>query len=196
MKYTILMGSPRREGNTARLLDIFQEANRELGVEQEVIWLYDRDIKPCLGCKSCQDVTDRLGCVHEDDFQAIYDGVQSSDLLILATPIYAWFCTAPMKTTLDRLIYSSGKYYGKQRQRSTLAGKRVATLVTCGYPVSKGADLWEDGLKRLCRHVEMDYLGMYCRRDTGKPEEFMDEQGEQALRSFARDLYMTVGASR
>ena len=64
MKYTILMGSPRREGNTARLLDIFQEANRELGVEQEVIWLYDWDIKPCLGCKSCLDVTDRLGCVH------------------------------------------------------------------------------------------------------------------------------------
>ena len=42
---------------------------------------------------------------------------------------------------------------------------------------------------------EMDYLGMYCRRDTGKKEEFMDEKTEFDVRDFAHALYITVGHS-
>ena len=44
-------------------------------------------------------------------------------------------------------------------------------------------------------HGEMDYLGMYCRRDTGKKEEFMDEKTEFDVRDFAHALYITVGHS-
>ena len=66
MKYTILMGSPNRAGNTAALLRPFLETNEALGVEQEVIWLYDKELLPCLGCKACQDVTGELGCVRKD----------------------------------------------------------------------------------------------------------------------------------
>ena len=106
MKYTILMGSPNRDGNTAALLRLFREECETLGVEQEVFWLYEQDIHPCLGCKACQEVLDDLGCVHTDDLRKIYDSVQSSDLLVLATPIYSWFCTPPMKAALDRLIYA------------------------------------------------------------------------------------------
>ena len=74
MKYTILMGSPNHDGNTAALLRPFLEKNQEMGIEQDVIWLYGRDVRPCLGCKVCQNVTDRLGCVQEDDFQMIFVG--------------------------------------------------------------------------------------------------------------------------
>ena len=62
MKYTILMGSPNRDGNTAALLRPFVEENQEMGIEQDVIWLYERDIKPCRGCKACQNAKDCLGC--------------------------------------------------------------------------------------------------------------------------------------
>ena len=112
MKYTILMGSPNRDGNTAALLEYFMDENAEMGIEQDVIYLYDRDIKPCLGCKSCQNVTGELGCVQGDDFQAIFNSIQTSDVLILATPIYSWYCTPPMKAVMDRLIYAGCKYYG------------------------------------------------------------------------------------
>jgi len=195
VKYTILMGSPRHDGNTAELLKIFLDENREMGIEQDVIWLYDRDIRPCIGYKTCQNVKGELGCIHEDDFRAIYDSIQSSDVLVLATPIYSWFCTPPMKALMDRLIYSGCKYYGEEKQRSSLWMKQVATIATCGYKPEKGADLWEEGLRRWCKHGEMDYLGMYCRRDTGKKEEFMDEQAEFDLRDFAHALYIMVGHS-
>ena len=49
MKFSVLMGSPRREGNTAALLRPFLEECQALGVETETIWLYDRAVNPCLG---------------------------------------------------------------------------------------------------------------------------------------------------
>ena len=130
MKYTILMGSPKRDGNTAALLEYFMDENAEMGIEQDVVWLYDRDVKPCLGCKACQDKTDCLGCVQNDDFQAIFDSIQSSDVIVLATPIYSWYCTPPMKAVMDRLIYAGCKYYGKEKKQSAYFMKQVATITT------------------------------------------------------------------
>ena len=195
MKYTILMGSPNHDGNTAALLRPFLDENQEMGIEQDVIWLYERDVKPCLGCKACQNVTDRLGCVQEDDFQMIFDSIQTSDVLVLATPIYSWYCTPPMKALMDRLIYAGCKYYGEKKQKSAYFMKQVATITTRGYSQDKGADLWEEGLRRWCKHGEMDYLGMYCRRDTGKKDEFMNERVEFDVRDFAHALYVMVGHS-
>ena len=189
------MGSPNHDGNTAALLKPFWEENQEMGIEQDVIWLYERDIKPCLGCKACQNVKGSLGCVREDDFEAIYHSIQTSDVLVFATPIYSWYCTAPMKALMDRLIYAGCKYYGAEKQRSSLWMKQVAAITTCGYRPEKGADLWEDGLKRWCRHGEMDYLGMFCHRDIGRKEVFMDEATELDVRDFAHALYIMVGHS-
>lgn len=188
MKCTILMGSPNREGNTAALLKPFQEELTTLGVQWEIAWLYEQDILPCLGCKACQDVMDEFGCVRRDDVPRLYRSILDSDLILFATPIYAWYCTAPMKAAMDRLIYAGCKYYGAQRGGSTLTGKRVATITTCGYRPDKGADVWEEGLKRWCKHCGADYLGMFCHRDLGRKDEFMNPQTDAEVRGFARDL--------
>ena len=37
-----------------------------------------------------------FGCPQADDMQAVFDGVSACDLLVLATPIYSWYCTPPM----------------------------------------------------------------------------------------------------
>lgn len=189
MKYTILMGSPRRDGNTAALLRPFMEENQGLGIEQEIIWLYERNIQPCLGCKNCQNKEDYLGCIHEDDVQEIFNAIQNSDVLIFATPIYSWFCTPPMKAVMDRLIYGGCKYYGAEKQPSIYKMKKIATITTCGYAPNKGTDLWEEGLKRWCKHGNMKYLEMFCHRDMGKQAEFMTEQVELDIRNFAHTLY-------
>ena len=115
--------------------------------------------------------------------------------MVLATPIYSWFCTAPMKALLDRIVYAGCKYYGKERLGSTLTGKRLMTFVTCGYPPEKGADLWGAGLLRWCKHCGMEYLGMYCHRDTGNKDEFMNPRVDADVRSYARALYQTVAQS-
>lgn len=192
MNCTILMGSPRKNGNTAALLSCFQEEWRLAGGEAETVFLYDRGIAPCQGCMACQEKLDGLGCVQKDDFAPVFQRMSDCDLLILATPIYSWYCTAPMKALMDRAVYAGNKNYGREKGPALLAGKRVASLVTCGYRPAQGADLWEEGLKRWCRHGKMDYLGMLCRRDLGRSVPFLDEEKAQAARDFARAISISM----
>ena len=68
----------------------------------------------------------------------------------------------------------------------------MASIVTCGYPVEKGADLWEAGLKRVCRHSKMEYMGMFCGQDQGRNVPFMDEEKAVGVREFARALHSAM----
>lgn len=194
MKLCALMGSPRKQGNTAALLGPFLDECVGLKIETEVIALYDRELRPCLGCMVCQDRLDGPGCVQRDGFEDVFGAMERCDILLLATPIYAWYCTAPMKALMDRAIYAGVKNYGQEKGPALLAGKRVASIATCGYPPERGADLWEEGLKRWCRHGKMEYMGMFCRRDPGRRTPFMNEEREHAVRDFARAIHLAIRA--
>ena len=188
MRVCILMGSPRKQGNTAALLQPFCAELESAGAEVETVWLYDKDIRPCVACRTCQKDWSVFGCAQQDDVQEIFDKVLACDLLVLATPIYSWYCTPPMKTLLDRLVYGMNKYYGAEKGPALWAGKDVATLVTCGYPVEKGADLWEAGLRRYCKHSRLCYRGMLAEHDPGYKDVFMTPDKADRARAFARRL--------
>ena len=68
------------------------------------------------------------------------------------------------------------------------AGKAVASITTCGYRPEKGADLWEDGLKRYCKHSGLRYLGLLAERHLGYNTTFMDTEKEQHARAFAQEM--------
>ncbi len=189
MKCVILMGSPREKGNTASLLKPFIDELSAYGIEYEIIRLYDKNIRPCIACRVCQKDWSILGCHYDDDMQEIFDTILASDMIILATPIYSWYCTPPMKTLLDRLVYGMNKYYGDKKGPSLWAGKKLAMIITCGYRPEKGADLFETGMKRYCKHSQLHYCGMLCERDLGYDYSFMDDEKEEHARDFARDLY-------
>ncbi len=188
MKYCILSGSAKKNGNTAALLEPFIKELHEAGSCGDLIWLYDKKIQPCIGCRACQNHWTVFGCPIADDGQEIFDSVFECDIVILATPIYSWYCTPPMKAMLDRLVYGMNKYYGKEKGPSLWAGKKLALLVTCGYPPEKGADLFEEGIKRYCKHSELEYMGMLAERDQGAKIEFLSEGKADNAKAFARKL--------
>ena len=192
MKALILMGSPRKDGNTAALLKPFREELTLGGAEVETIWLYDKEIQPCVACRCCQRDWTVFGCSRKDDGQEIFDKVLDSDFLVLATPIYAWYCTPPMKTLLDRLVYGMNKIYGDEKGPSLWKGKALALLETCGYHPEKGCDLFEEGVRRYCKHSGLKYLGSHAERHLGYHIAFMDEEKEARKREFARSLLKTV----
>jgi multimeric flavodoxin WrbA len=155
------MGSSKKNGNTAKLLEPFIE---ELGLKDvhcDLIWLYDKKINPCIGCFECQNSHTEFGCPQKDDAQEIFDKVYRCDVIVLATPIYSWYCTSPMKAILDRLVYGMNKYYGEEKGPSLWKGKKLAILTTCGYNPEKGADLFEEGMQRYCKHSQLRYIGMF-----------------------------------
>lgn len=192
MKVLVLMGSPRKNGNTAALLRPFSGELLAGGAEVESIWLYDREIRPCTACRSCQKDWTGFGCVQKDDGQELFEKLLVSDLLVLATPIYSFYCTPPMKALLDRLVYGMNKYYGQEKGPSLWQGKAVALLETCGYRPEKGCDLFEEGMRRYCKHSGLTYLGSHAERHLGYDVPFMDEEKETRTREFARELLKAI----
>lgn len=188
MRALLLQGSPRRNGNTAALLEPLREELEEAGLETETLRLCALDIRPCRACRRGQEDWTVFGCPQEDDVQEIFDRVLDCGLLVLATPIYSWYCTPPMKALLDRLVYGMNKFYGGEKGPTLWAGKALALLATCGYPPEKGTDLLEEDLRRYCRHSGLRYLGSHAERHLGYDTVFMDLEKEARTRAFAREL--------
>ena len=188
MKICILFSSPRKDGNTASLLTPFRERIEDAGHTCTQLDLYDMDLLPCLACRGCQKDWTIPGCVRNDDMDAVFSAVLESDMILLASPIYAWYCTAPLKAALDRMVYALNKYYGDEKGPSIWKGRKVAIITTCGYRPEKGADLWEEGMRRYCKHSGLEYIGMLAERHLGYDTVFMDEEKAQHARDFADRL--------
>ena len=216
MKILVLKGSPRIQGNTNSLVRQFTKRLRELSTQQgeislqncdniswEEINLYDMSISPCRACRECQRNWQEPACVIDDDMQSIFLKILAADLIVLATPIYSWYCTAPMKALLDRCVYALNKFYGtpavgtpesskpaaagktkKSRGPSLWRGKQLALITTCGYEPEKGADLLEEGIRRYCRHSGLEYRGMLVERHLGYDTEFMDDDKAMRAQEF------------
>ena len=184
----VFRGSPRPKGNTNSLTDVVVPLLRDAGHKVLDFDLTQMDLHPCTSCRECQKDWNTVSCVQKDDFQTIAEAVCESDLMIFASPIYSWYCTPPMKTLLDRMVYAFNMYYGDTRGPSLWKGKAVALITTCGYPPEKGADLFEEGIRRYCKHSQLQYMGMICERNAGYKETFMYKARIRRAEKFAEEL--------
>lgn len=119
------MASPHKNGNTSTLLQYFLDG---IQGEYEIVNAYDMNVAPCIDCKYCK--SNKLQCAIKDDMQKIYEKINNSDVIILASPMYFISFPAPMKNIIDRLqVYWSYKYVlnGKIHQNKT-----GVLLVTAG----------------------------------------------------------------
>ena len=187
-KVVIFRGSPREHGNTNSLTDVVAEELRNAGCEVDDWDLRHMEIRPCLACRACQKDWEAVSCVQRDDFGDCTKSIAESDLILIATPIYSWYCTPPVKALLDRMVYAFNMYYGDRRGPSLWKGKSAALITTCGYPPEKGADLFEEGFRRYYKHSQLRYQGMLCEHHEGYGIVFMDERKKQHAERFAEML--------
>lgn len=109
-------GSPRKSGNTAKLLNYAIKGAQHEGARTKIVHLYDYNIKPCTGCL-CEDIMKcRYPCtIEDDDMKQVYDEIIRADAIIIATPIYWYNVSGPVKNLIDRMtifenmIYTDGK---------------------------------------------------------------------------------------
>ena len=195
MNCCVLFASPRgAQSNTRALLTEFLAAWRQAGNTAVVHSLYDEAIHPCMACRGCQWDWTSPGCVIDDDMTAVFEDILACDLVLLASPIYNWYCTAPLKAAMDRCIYALCKYYGDERGPSLWEGKALAVITTSGYPVERGADIWEMGLRRTCKHAHLRWLGLYGERHRTSQTPFMDAEKAARARAFANELMARLTA--
>ncbi len=99
MRILAIHGSPRRQGNSSLLLEQAIQGARTHGAIVEEVFLRDLTISPCLEIYGCR----KSGrCVIDDDFQGLYDSIDSCDGIIIATPIFFYTVSAHVKILMDR----------------------------------------------------------------------------------------------
>jgi multimeric flavodoxin WrbA len=128
MKIVALNGSPRKDGNTAKVL---KEMTKEhAGVDLEYFDLCDLDIKDCKGCFYCKK---HDTCVIKDDMQMLYQKIKAADALVIGSPLYFGAETAPTKAFLDRMYAMLDFGQAPVKYVSKLHGQKKAICVfTCG----------------------------------------------------------------
>ena len=136
MKVLGIAGSPRRGGNTDLLLAELIKGAASKGAETNVIILNDLDITPCQHCDACLKAGK---CKIQDDMQMIYQELEQSDRIVLASPIQFMGVTAQMKAMIDRCQSLWARKYvlkipplGNQREGKgffiTVGGTRLKNL--------------------------------------------------------------------
>ena len=125
MKTLVVEASPRREGNSITIARSFIKGLRDDG-ETEIVeyFLNDMDVKPCLGCWKCLEMSEP-GCVINDDMNEAYPELLEADLVVFATPIYWWHIAGQMKIFLDRM---EGLLAGNGL--NNLSGKALVLVLT------------------------------------------------------------------
>jgi len=100
MKILGIVCSPRREGNTARLVEAVINGAKSRGSETEIFYFGDLKVNPCRACDSCE-LTGK--CVQDDDMQLIYEALTGINVIVFGTPIYHDHVSAQAKIFIDRL---------------------------------------------------------------------------------------------
>ncbi len=154
-KVLVLLGSPRRKGNSAILADMIAQGAKSTGAKVETLFIQGMKIAPCKSCYACQKPNSK-GCSINDDMQIVYKKLRESDAWIIASPVYWFTLSAQTKLWMDRTFALIP--YAKE----AFVGKRIAIAMSYGDadPFSSGCvnalRTFQDGY----RYVEACIVGM------------------------------------
>ncbi len=110
MKIIACVGSYRKHGNTAGIVDLIADrlqeiaARRNRTVEFEKVYLAHREIGLCRGCRVCFEQGEQR-CPLRDDLLAVRAKMQEADGLIVAAPVYVNDVNGVVKNWIDRLAF-------------------------------------------------------------------------------------------
>ncbi len=139
MNVLVVLGSPRKKGNTQLLVESVVAGLEQAGkCEVEYIYLHGMDLHPCQGCGGCAKTA---MCVIEDDMTELYEKVDNADCLLLVSPVYFYGPTAQSKMFIDRTQARwSRKYLLKETFRAgeNRKGYLISIAATKGPKVFDG----------------------------------------------------------
>lgn len=197
MKILILNGSPREQGDTARLIQRFQETLqktlaeiktvtgnaalsrlKEEGITFTQVSAYHDRILPCVDCRYC--ITHDHCCL-QDDMHLVYEALETHDAVVLASPLFYSELTGRLLDLASRFqLY----YYSKKK----LPQKRAVLLLAGGG--NGGPESALRSAKMICRSVNATYLGAAMSLQTDTIPIDADETLPAQLTALAKQLLL------
>jgi multimeric flavodoxin WrbA len=125
MKVIAINGSPRKDGNTAAALGVMAEALKGEGIETEIVQIGGNLIHGCVGCGHCRKSENNLCVFNNDPVNETSLKMREADGIILGAPTYYAGIPGDTKAFLDRVFYSSSRYFRYKVGTSVTAVRRA-----------------------------------------------------------------------
>ena len=186
MKVLLINGSPHKSGNTYLAL---KEAAQELeknGIETEIVSVGTKPVRGCIACSTCKTKGDNQ-CVFNDDIcNEVSAKMESSDALIVGSPVYYGQPNATVLALIQRMLYSNG---------AAFSGKPAAGVAVCRRG---GATAALQTLNMPFQILNMpivtsQYWNIVYGRAAG--EAALDAEGMQTMRSLAKNMAYLLKAT-
>ena len=124
MKTLIINGSPRKNGNTATMLN---ELKKYLNGEVFQVDTYYAKSSPCFDCRHCWTNAE---CIIKDEMQDVYRMMDEADNFIIASPIYFGNLTGSLLNWASRLqLFWVSRYIRKVEPLSEKHRKGAVILI-------------------------------------------------------------------
>lgn len=186
MKVLILLGSPRKGGNSDTLARLIGKSIEEGGGTVEYVYLNSLNLRPCQGCGGCE----KSGiCVLTDDMGPIYDAVDQADRILLVSPVYFYGLSAQCKIFGDRMqAHWARRYLLKERfrQGEGRKGYLVSTAATKGQKIFDCSILTT---KYIYDAVDVEYGGGFVVKGVDAQKAVLGLQNEMnRATQFGKDI--------
>jgi multimeric flavodoxin WrbA len=162
-----LAGSPRCGGNSEILLDEALDSAAKAGAATEKIMLSELSFSPCTSCGCCE--TSGV-CKFSDDISKVYDRIEASHALILASPVYFYNVTAWAKAVIDRAQATWSRRY-IIKEVNTFPRRKGAFI---GVGATTGSKLFEGS----CLTVKYFFDAVHCDYHSDLLVKGVDGKGE------------------
>ncbi len=138
MNVIAINGSPRKNGNSAAMLDAAIKGALENSAVVERIDLFDLNYKGCVSCFGCK----LLGgpsygrCAQRDGLTEVLDKILAADVLLLATPLYFGEVPGAVRNLIERLWFP-GLQYAKNYRSAYTRRVKVGLMYTMNVPTEE-----------------------------------------------------------
>ena len=121
--------SPRKNWNTAKMLDAAKAGAEEAGAETEFVNLYDLGFHGCKSCFACKLKNAKTGgvCAIRDALRPVLERARNADVLVLGSPVYFSYPTGVYRAFLERLAFPVYSYHYENGKPLVCRDKVVET---------------------------------------------------------------------
>ena len=155
----IISGSPKRNGNTAALVEWFSQGARSAGARIEIVSAAFLKYK-ALGCRSCRKCQEAkaYGCVIHDDASIVVAKMAKADVIVMATPLYFYGPSSQLKLIFDRM-FSLYKWDNVRGTMRTCLNKKTLVLLASAFE-DVGLDVLAKPFKLTADYSKMKFLSL------------------------------------
>jgi multimeric flavodoxin WrbA len=180
-----VLGSPRRQGNTAKVLGWVEEQFRADDHEVDSADILDYHVQGCGECMACKRNTVEL-CSIGDDANALFRRMAAADLVLVAAPVFCWGFPAQIKALIDRM-FCMMDFDGERTDVPRLHGKGTALLLTGGGEEADNGELVVSGFRQMVEYLKGRMAGHWFVGGCTKPEAIGEDVKRRAV-EFAKRL--------